>query len=164
MPYHLAAIVFLALILAFIAKIMLGPRRPRVQDRWPLYARPVMSANERDAYTRLQVAVPSYLVLPQVSLGSFIERHHTADYSVRNQYSQLTADFLICDLDSTPRAVIEIDDKSHRHPRAQARDARKNKACESAGIRLLRWPATPLPTTEAMREAVQTALRQTAKP
>ena len=70
MPYHLAAIVFLALILAFIAKIMLGPRRPRVQDRWPLYARPVMSANERDAYTRLQVAVPSYLVLPQVSGGS----------------------------------------------------------------------------------------------
>jgi hypothetical protein len=60
MSYHLAAIVFLALILAFIAKIVLEPRRPRVQDRWPLYACPVMTANERDAYTRLQAAAPGY--------------------------------------------------------------------------------------------------------
>jgi hypothetical protein len=110
-----------------------------------------MSPNEREAYARLKAALPSFLVLPQISLGSFIEPVHHRHRSLRNHYDRLAADFVICDPAAKPLVVIEIDDLSHNHPKAKERDARKDAACAAAHIPIIRWAATPLPTSDVMQ-------------
>ena len=118
-----------------------------------------MSNNERDAYQRLRAAFPELLVFPQISLGCFIATTYQRHRALRNHYMQLTADFVICDAATIPIAIVEIDDRSHAHPKARERDARKTTACEAARVPLIRWPATPLPTVEAIRERITPLVR-----
>jgi Protein of unknown function (DUF2726) len=51
-------------------------------------------------------------------------------------------------------AVIELDDRSHSRADRQAADARKTKALEDAGLRLVRIPAGALPSMEKIQALV----------
>jgi very-short-patch-repair endonuclease len=52
-------------------------------------------------------------------------------------------DFVVCLPDSTIVAAVELDDASHGSPVRIARDDKKNKALQAAGIKLLRYANVP---------------------
>ena len=62
-------------------------------------------------------------------------------------------DFLVCNKALEIVAGIEIDDRSHSRVDRKRADATKNQAMEAAGIKLIRWPATPLPSIQKIQEA-----------
>lgn len=51
-------------------------------------------------------------------------------------------DYVLCNKDTLEVvAVIELDDKSHNNKKTQKSDAIKNSACDSANLKLIRFPA-----------------------
>ena len=62
-----------------------------------------------------------------------------------NFISRMSYDFVVCRLDGTPIAAIEIDDATHEQADRQEADNRKNLATEAAKIAIIRWEvgATP---------------------
>jgi len=83
-----------------------------------------------------------------------VPEDHPERQSIRNRFSQLVADFVLCRSDLRVAVVIELDDLSHEKPKNQYADARKNKALADAGIRLVRIPAGVLPSEDDLRELV----------
>jgi very-short-patch-repair endonuclease len=64
----------------------------------------------------------------------------------------LVADFVVCNPDFSVLAVVELDDRSHDHPRRQDADRRKTEVLEAAGIPVIRVNGAALP---AERELVR---------
>jgi Protein of unknown function (DUF2726) len=157
--HHLMTLLIAALVLAVIASVLRDPRRRHsLTNKSPLKTKPVMTDNERDAYSRLVAAMPRHLILPQVSLGAFVDPIHRRDRPLRNYYDRLRADFVLCNTDAMPLAIIEIDDRSHNHPHPKTRDAKKHLACQAAALHIVRWPATPLPSIEEIRTRLKEVL------
>ena len=67
----------------------------------------------------------------------------------------IVADFVLCRPDLSIVAVIELDDRSHERADRRAADARKTKALADAGLKLVRIPAGPLPTSESLRQIIE---------
>ncbi len=120
---------------------------------WPLAARNLLTERERSFYQCLLGLYPEHKIFVQVALSQLIavSRDHPERYSIRNRYSQLVADFVLCRSDLSIVTVIELDDRSHFWPKRQRADARKNKALADAGIRLVRIPAGALPSEDTLR-------------
>jgi len=57
----------------------------------------------------------------------------------------MSADFVVCNKDSSIVAVIELDDESHEREIRKAADSKKNKALSDAGISIVRWQVKMLP-------------------
>ncbi len=144
----LGALLFIALALALAAAAL----TQWILERRPYEAKRLMSSIEQEAYRRLRAALPNKLVFAQVQLCRFIEPRKGLHRRWHNRIAQLSADFVVCEADSTVEAAIEIDDRTHQRPKQKWRDEKKNKACESAGIRLIRWPARALPDVQRMRQ------------
>jgi Protein of unknown function (DUF2726) len=123
---------------------------------WPVAARNLLTDRENSLYQRLLSFYPDHKIFVQVALSQLIEvdRNHPESESIRAQYKLLVADFVLCRSDLSVVAVIELDDRSHEHPKRQRADARKNKALADAGIRLVRVPAGTLPSEDALRDLV----------
>ncbi len=121
----------------------------------PTYAKTVlMSAPEREAYERLRLALPEYLIFAQVRVADFLEPSRRTNARGSTHIRQLSADFVICDQAANVTGVVEIDDRSHDRHRQRQRDTKKDAACKSAGITVTRWRATKLPTPEQMRQTL----------
>ena len=65
----------------------------------------------------------------------------------------MSADFVVCSKDSIVLAVIELDDTSHEKQSAKIRDAKKDRALTSAGIRILRWHVKAIPDELTIKAA-----------
>ena len=79
--------------------------------------------------------------------------------------NRMSADFVICQKDSSVVAVIELDDSTHERPDRMIADAKKNRALEAAGIPIHRWQARALPDEASIRQTlrpIQPALRAAA--
>ena len=70
-----------------------------------------------------------------------------------NRYGQWSIDFVVCDPVFKIVAAVELDDRSHLRANVVERDARKDKALMSAGIRLLRWRTDSMPDVAGVRKA-----------
>jgi very-short-patch-repair endonuclease len=57
----------------------------------------------------------------------------------------MSADFVVCNKDSSIVAVIELDDATHQKEDRQAADAKKDKALASANVRVIRWQVKAIP-------------------
>jgi len=125
-------------------------------DPWPVAAKDLLTERERSLYQSLSDLYPDHKLFVQVALSQLIDvpEDHPERPSIRNQFSQLVADFVLCRSNLSVIAVIELDDRSHERPDRQRADARKNKALADAGIRLVRIPAGQLPTLEKLRALV----------
>ncbi len=123
-----------------------------LKERRPYSAKLLMSPAEQEAYRRLRAALPDRLIFAQVQLCRFIEARKGLKREWHNRIAQLSADFVICEADSSVIAVVEIDDRTHGRAKQRQRDEKKNRACSSAGIRMIRWPARGLPDVQTMRE------------
>jgi len=104
-----------------------------------------LTNNEQNMYWRLIQTLPDHVVLTQVGMSRCVTTKGQAAF---NTISKKSLDFVICNRSLEIIAAIEIDDKSHTTATRQKADKTKNKALELAGIKLIRWPANPLPSTE----------------
>lgn len=139
-------------LLLFFAK---GKRSASVESGpWPFYPRKLLSDPELILYRRLIAALPSHIVLAQVSLGRFLgvkKGHNFGQWF--NRINRMSADFVVCGQDGAIAAVIELDDSSHNRADREAADAKKDKALESAGIQIIRWQARSLPDEVLIKSA-----------
>lgn len=129
---------------------------PLSDEPWPVAAKNLLTERERSLYQRLLSLYPEHKLFVQVSLSQLIDvpEGHPERMSIRNQFSQLVADFALCRSNLSVIAVIELDDRSHERADRRRADARKNKALADAGIRLVRIPAGRLPTEDDLRKLV----------
>jgi hypothetical protein len=125
-------------------------------DPWPVAAKNLLTEHEQSLYLSLLSLYPNHKLFVQVALSQLIDvpENHPERQSIRNRFSQLVADFVLCRADLSVVAVIELDDRSHLRADRQAADARKNKALADAGIRLVRIPAGRLPSEHFLRALV----------
>lgn len=129
----------------------------RAHGHWPLYAKSLLTERETEFYRRLEAMYPEHRIFVQVALSQLLEvspgiRDRQA---IRNRFDRLVADFVLCNRDLSVVAVIELDDSSHTASSRQKADRRKTKALESAGLRLVRIPAGPFPSTVEMRRMIR---------
>jgi hypothetical protein len=123
---------------------------------WPLEAcSTVLCPPEQVLYRRLVQALPNNLVFAQVQLCRFLKvKRGVPRQSSCNRISQLSADFLILNPDTSVVVGIELDDASHDRPSSRDADARKSHALQCAGVKLIRWHVRALPDEVGIRAAV----------
>ena len=144
---------FIALAAAMLMLLPLLAERRRQKNpfaaknpKLPYLRRPLMTPTETDVYAALLEALPDYMVFAQVQASRVLEVPKSREtYYWFNFVSRLSYDFVVCRADSTPIAVIEVDDCSHERAERQEADNRKNLATEAAKIAIIRWEvgATP---------------------
>jgi very-short-patch-repair endonuclease len=111
-----------------------------------------MTQPEQVLYHRLTRALPDYLVLAQVQVSRVLGVKKDFNFHEwNNRINRLSYDFIVCASDSTVIAAIELDDKTHETDARIQTDAKKNKATEDAGIRLIRWTVRELPSEAVIR-------------
>lgn len=82
-----------------------------------------------------------------------------------NKISSKHFDYILCRADTLDIvAVIELDDKSHRSKKAVSRDSLLDHACESANLKLIRFPAKSGYQVQALRAALEQALNPLIDP
>ncbi|WP_049722382.1 DUF2726 domain-containing protein [Gilvimarinus polysaccharolyticus] len=76
-----------------------------------------------------------------------------------NKISAKHFDYVLCrKSDLSIVAVIELDDKSHNSKRTKARDSFLEKACASADLKLIRFPAKASYQVQAVRDSINNAI------
>ncbi|MFA5352706.1 MAG: DUF2726 domain-containing protein [Thermodesulfovibrionales bacterium] len=122
--------------------------------RWPYRKRRIMSPIEQSLFWKLNSALPEHVILAQVQLSQLIRVEKGHNHNLWwNRINQMSADFVVCNKDSSIVAVIELDDASHRRRDRQKADAKKDKTLADAGIQLVRWQARSLPTEAEIKAA-----------
>jgi very-short-patch-repair endonuclease len=148
----LVVVIVIAVALFAIAKAKNG--RGSDDAPWPFYAKKPLSNPEQVLYFRLCKALPEHIVLAQVALSRMLGVNKGSNFGMWfNRINRMSADFVLCSKDSTIVAVIELDDASHKKANREAADAKKDKALESAGIRIVRWQVNAIPDEAAIRAA-----------
>ena len=72
-------------------------------------------------------------------------------------------DYVLCDKETLAVvAVIELDDSSHNLSKTRARDIFVEKACKTAGLKLIRFPCKSNYHLESIRDKVITSLNSPA--
>lgn len=66
----------------------------------------------------------------------------------------MSLDFIICHKDSSIIAAIELDDKTHDKESRKEADAKKDKALESANIRIIRWNVKAMPDPAEIKKSI----------
>lgn len=112
--------------------------------RYPFEQRSPLTERELVMYSRLRKALPDHIVLSQVGLPRILRVEGSHEVSIwLNRISGMTIDFLVCLPDSRIVAAIELDDAAPATGARALAEARKTKALESAGIKLLRFAEIP---------------------
>lgn len=122
------------------------------EEVWPFYAKKPLSQPEQVLYFRLIQALPEHIILAQVQLSRFLGVKKGNNYQAwSNRINRMSADFVVCNKDSSLVAVIELDDATHQRENRQAADAKKDRALVSAGVRIVRWQAKSIPDITAIQ-------------
>jgi very-short-patch-repair endonuclease len=119
-------------------------------DRYPFEQCRPLSEQEQVLFWLLRKVLPDQMVLSQVALSQILrvsKGHNSRAW--RNRIDRMSIDFLVCLQDASIVAAIELDDSSHKRKDRVAADAKKTKALESAGIKLIRF--RQMPTEEELR-------------
>jgi hypothetical protein len=140
----------LATIIAAVAFLLLaGFRLLRSLRPWQSYLRskPILTANEKEFFYRLQRALPTYHVFPQVAFSALItldpQLGGKHQFSIRRRYGWKIADFVICKPDTfAVLAIVELDDRTHNASADRKRDA----LMRAAGYQTLRFQSKHKPT------------------
>jgi len=126
---------------------------------WPVHARVLLCKSEQTLHARLVRAFPEHFIFAQVALSQLIGLNPGAPWSIRNRYSQLVADFVVCDFRYQPLAVIEVDGITHDHPKQAEADLRKAQVLGAARIVLLRLNGAALPSVEDLKRLLGEDIR-----
>ncbi|WP_293776944.1 DUF2726 domain-containing protein [uncultured Oxalicibacterium sp.] len=119
-------------------------------------AKTLMSENEKEWFKAIKRAVPHAHVFAQVAMNQLVEpdgKPYTGPYqSALNKITSRSIDFVLLSPDLSVLIAIEIDDRTHNQKRRKEADDKKTKALQDAGVALLRFPATPVASSEAIKE------------
>jgi hypothetical protein len=149
-------LVFAVLVLAYLKKR--GLLDGAATGPWPFYVKRPLTQPEQVLYHRLIRALPDHVVLAQVQVSRVLGVKKGANfYAWNNRINRLSYDFVICGKDSTAIVAIELDDKSHESSARLATDAKKAKASQDAGLRLIRWHVKALPDEAAIQRQITSA-------
>lgn len=122
---------------------------------WPFYAKKPLSQPEQILYFRLAQALPEHIVLAQVQLSRLLGVKKDNNYQAWfNRINRMSADFVVCNKDSSIVAVIELDDATHQRKSRQTADAKKDKALASANVRVVRWQAKSIPDVATIQSTI----------
>jgi Protein of unknown function (DUF2726) len=141
-PLNLAALA--ALIALTLALFLLRSRKSwlaRIQRK------ALLTSNETEFFQRLQRALPSYHVFPQVSFAALLtddgRLSAKARWSVRAKFDRKIADFVICERGSLKVvALIELDDRTH----SSSSDRKRDAITKAAGYQTIRFQSKQKPT------------------
>ena len=130
--------------------------QPDQPEKEYLYTpKPIMSKVEQTLYFRLVEAMPEFVVLAQVQLSSFLKvTDRQAGWTPLNKIREKSADFVICNKDSSVYAVVELQDSTHERTDRKKSDIFKREALKAAGIALIEFHAKTLPSIEEIKKAV----------
>lgn len=147
--------VLLTVMFVLLVALAIVKSRDRAKDgddTWPFYAKKPLSQPEQILYFRLIQALPEHIVLSQVQLSRLlgVKKGH-GHYAWFNRINRMSADFVVCNKDSSIVAVIELDDATHQRNDRQIADAKKHKALGAADVWVLRWHVKTLPDIAAIR-------------
>ena len=150
-------LIFVALVLVLVF-VVLAAKKAKSNgsaDDWPFYQRKPLSAPEQILYFRLAKALPDHIILGQVQLSRLlgVKKGNNAQAWL-NRINRMSADFVVCNKDSSIVAVIELDDASHNGEKRQQADAKKDKALAAAGITIHRWQAKAIPDETQIKTAL----------
>ena len=141
-------------VIAIVADVLRKKERRRLAE-WPVRASQVLSSPEQLLYRQLRAAFPELVVLAQVALSQLLEvQRGRGQRAVFNRISQLVADFVVCAPDFTTIVVIELDDGSHDDAGRGDAVARKSAALAAAGIPLLHFDVSYMPSALDVLDAV----------
>lgn len=122
---------------------------------WPYFAKRPLSTPEQILYHRLINALPDHFILAQVQVSRVLGVKRGFDFNRwNNRINRLSYDFVVCSLDSTVLAAIELDNSSQARPSSVEVDQRKAKATAAAGIALIRWHVRSLPLELEIQAAI----------
>jgi very-short-patch-repair endonuclease len=129
----LLAVVLLAIVAGALA-LRIGKRKASGD----LAAKKPLTEREQAMYFRLVSTFPEHVVLAQVAFSALLA---SKDRPTRSTFDRKVADFVLCQKDFTPVAVIELDDKSHRGK--ETSDAARDALLAKAGYRVQRFANVP---------------------
>ncbi|NSL54230.1 hypothetical protein [Uliginosibacterium aquaticum] len=114
-----------------------------VVDTTPRTRRPLLDGPAQDAFLLLHADVAAgFPLLASVDIATLLDAHGTPP-------PRVSADFVICKKDFSPAVVIFIE-RSPGDPMIE----RAQTLLRSHRLRVLRWPASSLPSREEMRRQV----------
>ncbi len=152
----MGAIIFLLILIVVVLAVLAAKKKAETDSdsgEWPFYPRKPLSAPEQVLYFRLIKALPEHIVLGQVQLSRLLGvKKGNNTQAWLNRINRMSADFVVCNKDSTVVAVIELDDATHNGEKSQQRDAKKDKALAAAGIKVYRWQAKAIPDESQIKE------------
>src|SRR3989304_7764924 len=125
-------LILLLVVIAVVVVIVLLKAKTKGgagDEEWPFYAKKPLSQPEQVLYFRLTKALPDAIVLAQVQLSRLLGVKKGNNFQQwHNRINRMSADFVVCNKDSSIVAVIELDDASHEREIRKAADSKKNKA------------------------------------
>lgn len=148
-------LVIVVIVVAILAILKARTQGGAGDEVWPFYAKRPLSQPEQILYFRLVQALPDHIILAQVQLSRLLGVKKGNNYQAwLNRINRMSADFVVCNKDSSIVAVIELDDATHQRDDRQAADTKKDKALGSAGVHVVRWHVKEIPDLAAIRSAI----------
>jgi hypothetical protein len=118
---------------------------------WPFYAKKPLSQPEQILYFRLVQALPDHIFLAQVQLSRLLGVKKGSNYQAwSNRINRMSADFVVCNKDSSIVAVIELNDATH-----ESEDRQALQAVGSRAPLVRNEPAAQLYAHAGLRKSVQ---------
>lgn len=144
--------VFVVFVLVIVLKVT--SRGVVTDGLWPFFARKPLSEPEQILYFRLVKALPEHIILAKVQLSSLlgVQKNHDARAWLK-RISLMSADFVVCNKDSSIVAVIELSDETDQEKDSRSEAEKKDRALTSAQVRILRWSAASVPDIAAIQSA-----------
>lgn len=122
----------------------------------------LLTADEVVLFNRLHRALPNYHIFPHVPLSSLVtpmEAHRRRQSEHRNQIAGLMVDYAVYGGEMELVCVVVLDSEIS----GPSQDRLAEKCLKSAGIKIIRWNASPKPSVEQIARAIL-PLGNNAKP
>ena len=122
----------------------------------PYQMKNLMTPTELILFTRLVIAFPEYFIMSQVHMGQIVSIPKGSDnyMSWLKRINQLSLDFVICDSNSKPLCVIELDDASHLVKSRIVTDTKKDLSLQAAGIIMVRIKVSEIPSVSELTKLI----------
>jgi hypothetical protein len=116
----------------------------------------VLTSSEQTLFYRLIEALPSHVVIAQVQMRGFLAVMERGVHwrLALNGILQKSVDFLICNKDFSVFAAVELQDRTHDRPDRRKSDEFKRSALAAAGLRLVEFHVSDMPSVDDIRKAV----------
>lgn len=148
-------LIVLLLVVATVIGLLAG-QKSRKSSPYQYAAKPMLTANEKEFFSRLQTAVPEYFVQSQVAMGALMTGRHADNkhHATRAKFAQKIVDYVLLDDNLDVVLLVELDDRTH----GSAKDAARDAMTSQAGYQTLRVESRAKPSVPELRTLVLRAI------